>query len=131
MNKENLVVANDNTGRSTLIALITLCVTCGFFASLITVCIYHLWAKDRPIMRERFKIATCDRNLLIHQEAMRLAKLNLPEEERKKAMMQYIIKYRRVTHAHSELIFDPQPQGKKIADLTAQIKKEIDAIEWN
>src|SRR5262249_55531192 len=130
MNEKTLTVINDNMGRSAFIALLTLCMVCGLCASFITVGFFHLWTKDRPIVRERLKIATCDRSLLIHQEAARLAKLHLPETEQKKAIVQYVIKYRKVIDAHPELIFDPQPQGKKVLDLTAQIKKEIEAVDW-
>ena len=131
MKMENCLVANDNIRRVTQMKmLIVVGVMSGLCTSLVMVSLYHHWVKHQPISRERIKIATCDRNLLIHQEAVRLAKLNLPDNERKKEIIKYIVKYRKITEAHPELIFDPQPQGTKILDLTVQIKKEIESIDW-
>jgi len=111
--------------------LFAMSVISSLCTSLVSISFYHRWVKSQPIAQERLKIATCDRSLLIHQEAVRLAKLNLPEEERKKEMRNFVIKYHKVTSAHGELIFDPQPQGPKVLDLTAQIKKEIESIDWH
>ena len=110
--------------------IIALSILTGFGTSLMTIGIYHQWIQHQPIPKELIQMATCDRNLLIHQEAVRLAKLHLTEAERKKEITKYIVKYRKVIDAHGELIFDPQPQGKQIRDLTPQIKKEIESIHW-